>query len=164
MIFACYAGTGKTTAAFMRSDTLDLLLAPFKYGLIPAENVTYEEHEALKATEHDYFDLQYPVKYVDAMRGQMDYYDYILIPTDPNVLNRLDELDIFYLTILPDYSKPKMKKIYEERYIRRGNNKRFLSIFIERWDCWMKCLSTSKNPFITLSENEYVSDILERLF
>ena len=67
MIFACYAGTGKTTASSMRTDTLDLLLAPFKYGLAPIENAMCEEQEALKATEHDYFDLQYPIKYVDAI-------------------------------------------------------------------------------------------------
>lgn len=164
MIFACYAGTGKTTAASMRADTLDLLVAPFKYGFTPTENAIYEEHEVLKATEHNYFDLQYPIKYVVAIQEQINHYDYILIPTDPNVLNRLDELGIFYLTILPDYSKPNMKRVYEERYIRRGNNKRFLSIFIERWDYWMKSLSSRSNPYITLAENEYVYDILDRLF
>ena len=71
-----------------------------------------EEQEALKATEHDYFDLQYPIKYVDAIQAQMDHYDYILIPTDPNVLRRLDELDIPYIIILPNYQRAGMKKIY----------------------------------------------------
>lgn len=51
MIVACYAGSGKTTAASLRSDTLDLVLAPYKYGLVSNKGITYEEGEALKATD-----------------------------------------------------------------------------------------------------------------
>ena len=94
----------------------------------------------------------------------MDHYDYILIPTDPNVLRRLDELDIPYIIILPNYQRAGMKKIYEERYRSRGNNTRFLSIFIDNWNQWMNKLSTRKNPYITLEVDEYVSDILARWF
>ena len=72
------------------------------------------------------------------------------------------ELKIPYISILPDFQIPEMKKIYEERYKRRGNNERFLSIFIGQWERWMRGLSVRKRPYITLEENEYVSDILER--
>ena len=162
MIFACYAGTGKTTAASLRTDTLDFLLAPYKYRLPFAGDLTYKEREEQKATEQDFFDIQYPLKYVEALKPYMDQYTYILIPTDPNVLDCLDEEVIPYILILPDFQIPEMKKIYEERYKRRGNNERFLSIFIGQWERWMRGLSVRKRPYITLEENEYVSDILER--
>lgn len=162
MIFACYAGTGKTTAATMREDTLDLLLAPFKYKLPELAHGTYEEREALKATEHDDFDIWYPKKYTDAIVDNIPKYKHILIPTDETVLKELDRRKIVYLIVIPDFRQDGMKEFYEVRYRNRGNNEQFLRIFIGQWERRLMRLLVLNKPYILLPKEQYVSDIVKQ--
>lgn len=160
MIFACYAGTGKTTAASRRDDTLDLLLAPFKYNLPSLADGTYEEREAMKATEHDEFNFSYPEKYVDAIEETLPRYKYILIPTDERVLIELNRREMEYLVVLPDICQEGMKDLYERRYRERGNNERFIDIFIGQWNQRIVSLLMMNKPYILLPADKFVSDII----
>lgn len=160
MIFACYAGNGKTTAAMMREDTLDLLLAPFKYKLPELAHGTYEEREALKATDHDDFDIWYPKKYTDAIFDNIPKYRHILIPTDESVLKELDRRNIEYLIVIPDFRQDGIKDFYEDRYRKRGNNEQFFRIFVGQWERRMMGLLALSNSYVLLSKEQFVSDIV----
>jgi len=161
MVFACYAGTGKTTLAAMRPDILDLLLAPYKYKLTEPEGNTYKERETLKATEHEDFDLLYPVKYVDAVIQNIPKYRHILIPTDERVLLELNRRGIAYVIVIPDFYQHGIKEFYEERYKKRGNNERFLEIFIGQWDSRIRGLLRFNKPHFLLPKERYLSDFVK---
>lgn len=161
MIFAGYAGVGKSTCASMRSDVLDLPLAPFKYGISRWKREIYEEQEALKATDQDTFDLHYPEKYVDVIERRMKNYKHILIPTDVNVLQELDNRKIPYFTVVPNLLDERMKHIYEQRYRSRGNNERFIDIFIGEWEQRIGYLIFRFKPYVLLNEDTFMSDIVQ---
>lgn len=161
MIFAGYAGVGKSKCASMRDDVLDLPLAPFKYGLYQWSRGTYEEREFLKATDHDTFDLNYYEKYVDVIERRMKEYKHILIPTDVNVLQELDNRKIPYFTVVPNFLDKRMKDVYEERYRSRGNNDRFIDIFIGEWEQRIGYLIFRFKPYVLLDKNTYMSDIVQ---
>lgn len=161
MIFAGYAGVGKSTCASMRSDVLDLPLAPFKYKLAKWNLGTYEERESLKATDHDSFDIHYPEKYVDLIERRMRDYRHILIPTDVNVLQELDNRRILYFTVVPNLLDERMKRIYEERYRSRGNNEHFINNFIGEWEQRIGYLLFRFKPYVLLDKNTFMSDVVQ---
>lgn len=161
MIFACYAGCGKTTAAKMMDDVLDLELVPYKYKF-PDDYDAEQYSETDKAICQYDMNWNYPTDYVDAVEKYMKEYKHILIPTDLRVIDELKDRVIDFITILPDYRQADMKEHYEKRYRDRGNGEEFVDIFIGMWDMWMKNICEVSTRMEYLDREQYVADVIRK--
>jgi hypothetical protein len=155
MIVAAFAGTGKTYFASQHPDiAVDLVLTPYKYIIDP--EMTYDE--ATKADHNSEMNPEYPINYVEAIR-KCSSDKIILIPSDSRVLRRLEKEKIPYYLCYP---KRRAKKEYEKRYIKRGNPKIFLTIFIDGWKSFMDTLrEDTYGKHIILKPKQYLSDVLD---
>jgi len=157
MIIAAYAGTGKTTlAALYPEKVIDLVCMPYKY-LFGQDN---ECNEASKANPDNIIQDDWPSNYVHAIKRALDDDDkIILIPTDLLILSLLKSEKLPYTIVYPQRDA---KKIYRERFLKRGNTKEFIDIFIGRWDRFLDCLEKDTYGFhIVLQPNQFLGDVVE---
>jgi len=154
MIVAAYSGTGKTYFAFKHPDAaVDFVIMPYKYFL----NADAPLGEAGKANPDLEMRPEWPYNYVkDLLEQPKD--KIILIPSDARVLELLaNEKVPYYLC----YPKRKAKKVYKKRFIKRGNSRYFLSVFIDNWDFFMdKLREDGYGKHIVMKPKQYLSDVL----
>jgi len=155
MIVAGYSGVGKTYFASIHPDVaIDFVVMPFKYYL--DKKVRYDESR--KADPDLEMRPEWPDNYVRALLKQPKD-KIILIPSDVNVLYQLEKAGIPYYLFYP---KRKAKKIYKKRFIKRGNSKDFLSVFVDRWDSFMDSLrEDTYGRHIKLKPKQYLTDVLD---
>ncbi|MCL1988413.1 MAG: AAA family ATPase [Firmicutes bacterium] len=158
-IYACHAGTGKTTLARMQPHKyIDFVAMPYKYYL-PNSPETFVESQ--KADASLQMRLDYPYNYIVALIMQLDTTDKILlIPPENKVLDYLRQLEIEYMLFYPP-NTPESKLEYQNRYINRGNNQNFLDIFIGNWDDFIKSLENDEcEKKIVIPPDKFLSDIV----
>jgi len=155
MIVAAFPGTGKTYFASKHPDmAVDFVTMPFKYFL--DKKVRYDESR--KADPDLEMRPEWPYNYVKAVLGQPED-KIILIPSDARVLELLAKENVPYYLCYP---KRKAKKVYKERFIKRGNSRDFLSVFIGNWDSFMDTLrEDAYGRHIKLKPKQYLTDVLD---
>lgn len=89
MIFAAYAGVGKSFAAENIDKVMDMAIVPYKYKF-PEEYTAERFTESDKGCVEYPFDENYPEKYVAHILKNGGNYNHILIPSDNRVMNVLD--------------------------------------------------------------------------
>lgn len=153
MIIAAYAGTGKTTAARLRPQTVvDFVCMPYKYYL--TDN---DDGESCKANPDNIMREDWPCNYVAAIKSIMGDSGIILILTDLNVLKLLRQEVIPYYLCYPQRSA---KEIYRKRFIDRGNTEEFIDIFIGGWERFVPVLELDDfGRHIVLRSNQYLDDV-----
>jgi len=155
MIVAAFAGTGKSYFAALHPDkAVDLECMPYKYLIDP--EIPFDESN--KANLELDMNPEWPHNYVEAILACPSD-KIILIPSDLLVLHLLaQEKKAYYLC----YPSKKAKKVYRKRYIKRGNSKKFLSIFMNRWELFMNNLrNDTYGKHIILQPNQHLSDVLD---
>lgn len=89
MIFAAYAGTGKSVATEKMDRVLDMAIVPYKYSF-PQD---YKKRDFLgsdKGCVEYPLDEEYPEKYVADILQKREKYVHIVIPSDNRVMDILD--------------------------------------------------------------------------
>lgn len=162
MIFAAYAGTGKSFAAEKLDKVLDMAIVPYKYKF-PQEYKMQDFAESDKGCVEYPFDEKYPEKYpekyvADILRNIREY-EHILIPSDNRVMDVLDAQSVEYVLCYPE---SRLKDEYRKRYHERGNTEAFLRIFVDNWDMWMESFEKRCCKKYVMHEGEFLSDIIER--
>lgn len=160
MIIAAYAGVGKTYLANYRKDILDMEVRPFKYD--------FPEGEGL--LENDKGGDQYSLvsgwerNYLNALKRQLNFQRHILIPTDFNVLDLLDEEHVFYVIVYPENSEANRRE-YERRFKARGNSDEFVEMFSELfWNMVLKgCSNRVRGLQMELGPEEYLFDVISKI-
>ena len=161
MIIAAYAGTGKTTFCNKYKHALDFYVMPFKY-----KNY-YEiqkEHsgESIKAADDLQLRFGWQYIYYDALLKTIREYpdEIIVIPTEMNIMNWLENDGIPFTIVYPDYS---LKDEYERRFIERGNSERFINVFVGMWDEFIGTFEKAdfEDRVILKSDNQYLSDVIK---
>ena len=155
MIVAAFSGVGKTYFANLHPGTaVDFVCMPFKYILDP--EARYDESS--KADPGLDWNPEWPFNYLEALKGQPSN-KIILIPSDWRVLRLLEKEKIPYYLCYP---VKRAKKAYRERYIKRGNSREFLRIFIGKWEAFMEGLrEDTYGRHIILRPKQYLSDVLD---
>jgi hypothetical protein len=155
MVVGAFSGVGKTYFANLYPDiVVDFVCMPFKYFLDP--EVHYDESN--KAAPDLDWNPEWPFNYVKALREQPSN-KIILIPSDWRVLHLLEKENIPYFLCYP---VKRAKKVYRERYIKRGNSPEFLKIFIGGWETFMEILrEDTYGKHIILRPNQHLSDVLD---
>jgi len=155
MVVAAFSGVGKTTFANHHPDiAVDMVCMPYKYFLDPEAH--YDESS--KADPNFEWNPEWPFNYFEAIRKQPPN-KIILIPSDWRVLHLLEKESIPYYLCYP---VKRARKIYRERYIKRGNSQEFLEIFIGGWKTFMDTLrEDTYGRHIILRPDQYLSDVLD---
>ena len=157
MIFATYAGTGKSFAAENLDKVLDMAIVPYKYKF-PEEYTAERFTESDKGCVEYPFDENYPEKYVaDILKNIMEY-EHILIPSDNRVMDVLDAQNVEYVLCHPERS---LKDEYQQRYHERGNSEAFIRIFVDGWDVWMDSFEKRCCKKYVMHQGEYLLDVVE---
>jgi hypothetical protein len=155
MIVAAFSGVGKSYFASHHQDiAIDMVCMPYKYILDP--KARYDESS--KADPNMEWNPEWPFNYIEAIK-KCPSDKIILIPSDSRVLRLLENEKISYYLCYP---KRKAKNVYRKRYIKRGNSREFLSIFIGEWKSFMDSLrEDTYGKHIILRPNQYLSDVLD---
>jgi len=156
MIIAAFSGVGKTTLAKLYPQKVtDFVCMPYKNYL----DDEAENNEKGKANPDNILRLEWPLNYVNAIVENDDKNRILLIPSDCYVLLSLQCLKIPYTLCYP---QRKAKKVYHKRFIKRGNTKDFIDIFIGGWDKFMDGLENdSYGRHVVLKLNQFLSDVID---
>lgn len=160
MIIAAYAGVGKSHFCKLYPHALDFVIMPFKYkNYTQIATSCTESGESIKAhpdleLRSDWRDTYYKVL-IDTYHRYPN--EVLVIPTDREILLRLEEDGIPYTVVYPNR---KLKGEYRLRYVTRGNTEAFLDIFIGRWDMWMDSVRHSRGTPIELRSGEFLADVV----
>ena len=160
-IIAAHAGTGKSTFCRMYPNAfVDFTCMKYKY-IVPDDYVP-EDEESIKASYNHEFRMFWQYDYAAAiMRYFLEDYDFktLVIPSEHRVLELLRLEGIKYTLCYPERSA---KDVYRQRFVERGNNERFLEIFIDKWDNWIDTLEkTEADRRIVMKPHEYLSDVID---
>lgn len=158
MIFAAYAGTGKSYAAEKLNGVLDMAIVPYKYQF-PKEYKKEDFTECDKGCIEFPFDDTYPEKYVADVLKNCRNYNHILIPSDNRVMNVLEAQKVEFVLCYPGRC---LKEVYRKRYQTRGNAEEFMRIFVDRWDLWIDSFERRSCKKYVMQQREFLKEIIEK--
>lgn len=153
LIIAGFAGIGKTTLASKYKNVIDLESSIYKWDNTGLENIPVEARKGMIRKEN----ANWPNNYIEEIKKQSLYYDVILVWIHPDVLKIYDENNIDYVLCYPDKDS---LKIYEKRYMERGNNKEYIEKVINTYDMRLNQFKEKKVTQIILKGNETLEDYL----
>lgn len=159
MIVAGYSGVGKTTFAKTHQNVIDLHVMPYKYSNLSELNNKYND-ESIKAAPELILNIDWRYDYYDKLISlyKSEPNKIIVIPTDIQIMNWLECDEIPFTLVFPSYE---LKEEYRNRYLKRGNTKDFIDVFISDWDYWIGMFKQQKGcKKIELKTNEYLSDVI----
>ena len=95
------------------------------------------------------------------MANQFHDYKYLVIPSDKQVLQGLQLLQIPYILVYPEQNA---KNEYRRRYEERGNTEDFIHIFADQWDFWMNSLRKDSYGWsIEIAKDQYLLNAKEKI-
>ena len=159
MIVAAYAGTGKTTFAARMTGAVDLASMPFCW-LLPLRESVPGEREGEKGALYHIRDPRFPDNYVAGILKAERENDLVLIPTNTQVVRRLEE---YGRKVILCYPGDDCREEYRARFLARGNSEEFLSLFIDGWDRFLGPVRDYPGgAHIVLKPGEYLTDYATR--
>lgn len=159
MIIAAYAGTGKTTFAARMTGAVDLASMPFCW-LLPLREAAPGEQEGEKGALYHIRDPRFPDNYVAGILKAERENDIVLIPTNIQVVRRLEE---YGRKVILCYPGDECREAYRVRFLARGNSEEFLSLFIDGWDRFLGPVRGYPGGIhIVLKPEEYLTDYAAR--
>ena len=160
MIISAFPGTGKTTAAGLMKEAVDLESTPFKFPVDWVNGTTATE-EAEGWVE----------KYVDqiTLMASECGYDFVFVSSHQEVRKELRKREIPFISVIPQTD---LRDEYMIRYISRGNDMEFLRNIYDNWYAWLNeydeeifkvIFEEGAHPqeiVVRLKSGQYVSDLL----
>ena len=155
IIIAGFAGVGKSVLAKKYTNVVDLEIMDFKWDY----NKSFENAEEKKGYREKSRKKDWPKNYFDAIISASIKYDIILISTDDEILDFLEEKEVDYVLAFP---KSECKEEYLERYRKRGNTREFISRVDETFEELLIKLNSNDKKKLILNSNETLeSKLLE---
>lgn len=160
IIISAFPGTGKTTAAGLMKEAVDLESTPFKFP------VDWEKGSVPTEEAEDW--VQKYVDQITLMASECGY-DFVFVSSHQEVRKELRKREIPFISVIPQTD---LRDEYMIRYIGRGNDMKFLRNIYDNWFDW---LHEYDNEFINgfyvpgtepqeivihLKSGQYVSDLL----
>lgn len=155
IIVAGFGGLGKSYISKNYPNTIDIDSIFFAYKL--PSSVPFDE-ESFKSTDGRTIKPNWEQDYVDAVVTACKYYDVVLVGMQDFLLDYLQEHNLPYYLAYPETDY--MDEL-EQRYINRGNNKRFVETSAKIIGQWRKKLNNFKPvKLLLIGKDEYLSDVL----
>lgn len=158
-----FNGSGKSLAGKRFHNVLDLESGYFQFDVNP--ELLYVEIENQKFDMSRLQSENYLQDYIKTILDAIQHFDYVCVAQN--------ELLILSLVFLQDIevilvcSKKSNKDEYLKRYVDRQNTEEFVEWMSENYDVFIDRLKSIANDFnlkfITLKENQYLSDFIQSL-
>lgn len=104
----------------------------------------------------------WPVNYIDQIKEQRDHSDIILVSSHSVVRDALIEAHIPFTLVYPGLE---MKEEYIQRYVQRGNSRRFIQTLRENYSAWIGELMAQKEcRHVVLQSGEYLSNVIADIY
>lgn len=160
MIIAAYAGTGKSTFAAQVENTVDLPIMPYRWILPPTDKAP-AELEGEKGALYRLPDPRFPLNYLAEILKAEKSYEFVLIPTNAEVIRHLQE--DYGRKVLICCPEDACREEYRERFVARGNSESFLELFIDGWDNFLNPIRENRQGVhISMGPGEYLTDLYPR--
>ena len=164
-IIAAHPACGKSYYAQHHTNAIDLEYS--HYAWIEDEN-----GKKIKNLYGDKIpNYAFPRNYIEAISkthekidyNKYDYIDYIFITSHEAILKELVQLKIPVTVVIPHIE---LHEQWEQRFKQRGDDVPFIHQQMGNWYTWLTEIKANKENFeelIELNEDEYISDIIEKL-
>lgn len=157
-VISGFAGIGKTHYVGENpKKAIDLESSNYKWVYHNADDVNLGE--ARKGIVEKDLNPEWPKNYIEAIKGNLDKYDYVFICQDFDVRNMLKAEGVEYYVAFPNIRD---KQCYLDRYKRRGNAENFINLFDAKYEDFVADLMLKEKNQIRLHRYEYLSDALKR--
>lgn len=123
------------------------------------KNMFSSKHIILDSDSSKFDKSNFPDNYIEHIKEWKDKASIIFVSSHDTVRKALVENNIKFDLVYPDRS---LKYDYINRYVKRGNDKKFIELLIENWDTWITEMeSQSGCTHVVLQKGQYISDIYE---
>lgn len=154
MIISGFPGIGKTELAKKYENVIDLDGMPYIYELtLEQEKISYEK---LKGTFKEKSN-NWPENYIEEILKRQKQYDIVLICQHQELLEKLNERNIDYITVFPNIT---CKEEYSKRYKDRGNSEQYIEKKVKSFDSQIKYLLKKSKKYWILNKGEYLENRL----
>ena len=161
MIISAFAASGKTKLKKENNlSVIDLESSDYQWKFLD-NNLSVEER---KGTENKIKNKNFIEDYVSAIIEANKEYEFVLIASQPEVLDELSNRNIDYKMVSPI---KEMKNTFIKRYKNRGNNQSFIDLMDKNFDIFIDSMINRNKMYpnielIFLSEEKpYLTDIIK---
>lgn len=155
-IIAGFCGVGKSELARKYSNVIDLEIMDYKWDY----QMQISNIEKRKGCVGRKRKKEWPNNYLEAIKKAIEDYDIVLISTDDEIIDLLDEYGMEYILCFP--SKV-CKNEYIERYKGRGNTEEFIRKVSDTFENLIDSLEIRRNKKIVLQPNETLESKLQKV-
>ncbi|MEI3508040.1 MAG: hypothetical protein V8R01_02755 [Bacilli bacterium] len=153
IVIAGFAGIGKTTLAKNIKMLLNLESSNYRWDNSKIMDIPVEQRKGTIRNSNP----NWPLNYINAIEEAIEKYDIVLVWIKPEVLEIYEKNNIPYVLC---YSFKKALPEYEQRFIKRGNNKEYIRRVIDTYDERFEQFENYQADKIVLEEKETLEDYL----
>lgn len=161
-VFACAAGTGKTTLSRMNSDFVDVDREKYfcKYPELD-RSLSDREIENIKDLVMKK-NKEFPENFFTQIQNWLDDGKNLLVVPEPLIMEFINKNNLPYILIYPEAN---CKQIYKNNMLNRGNSVEFTNWFNMFFDKYLSDHENDTKAFkkIKLRKGEYLSDVINSL-
>jgi hypothetical protein len=100
----------------------------------------------------------FPNNYIQHINDIKNKFEIIFVSSHDIVRDALVNNNIPFILVYPD---KELKQEYIQRYIKRGNDERFINLVKDNWDSWIDGLDSQEGCYkIKLKSNEFIKDYI----
>lgn len=136
MIYACFAGIGKTYLAKQNFDFVDLESSEYQW-LDALEGGSVEGNKSVMTEKNPDF----PNNYIQEI-AKLAWDGHVLISCQPKVLKLLAEWNLPFVTVYPSLGS---KEAFLNRYKDRGNGQEFIELMDNNFENFIHDLATNED-------------------
>lgn len=153
IVIAGFAGIGKTTLAKKYKNVIDLESSNYRWDNSKIMDIPVEQRKGTIRNSNP----NWPLNYINAIEEAIEKYDIVLVWIKPEVLEIYEKNNIPYVLCYP--SKKALPE-YEQRFIKRGNNKEYIRRVIDTYNERFEQFENYQADKIVLEEKETLEDYL----
>lgn len=153
-VISVFAGLGKTTVSKKYPNVCDLQSSPYRCDY---SNIDKKDYEKMKCDKTRIINPNWPINYLEALKKAIEEYDLVLVPSNPDIRELLQENNINFLFVLPSIDS---REILLNRYKKRKNNKQLIDEVTNYFDTWSRNQKDYNYKIEIINKDKYLEDLL----
>lgn len=153
-VISVFAGLGKTTVSKKYPNVCDLQSSPYRCEY---SNIDKKDYEKMKCDKTRVINPNWPNNYLEALKKAIEEYDLVLVPSNPDIRELLQENNINFIFVLPSVDS---REVLLDRYKERGNNKELMEEVTNYFDTWSRNQKDYNYKIEIINKDKYLEDLL----